>query len=228
MKEATLVKPSDRLRDVAMPVWNEIMAHPYVNELKVGTLPLETFRFYVQQDWLYLREFTRTAAIIATRAVDPEVMTFLLAWVQPLVGMEYHFHKKHAAALNLNFDNIDWEMNETNWAYSRHMIATAHTASTAEALAALLPCPCVYAHVGKLLVEGEKSPNPMYQEWIDFYAPDRDGFRPRVIALENVFDRVAAAADAATMARCERNYVISSRYEWAFWDSAYRRRAWPI
>jgi len=27
MKEATLVKPSDRLRDVAMPVWNEVMAH---------------------------------------------------------------------------------------------------------------------------------------------------------------------------------------------------------
>jgi thiaminase/transcriptional activator TenA len=68
----------------------------------------------------------------------------------------------------------------------------------------------------------------MYQEWIDFYAPERDGFRPRVVALENLFDRVAANLDPATLARCERNYVISSRYEWWFWDTAYRRRTWPV
>jgi thiaminase/transcriptional activator TenA len=228
MKEATALKPSDRLREAAMPVWKEILAHPYLNELKAGTLPRDTFRFYVQQDWLYLQDFTRTAATIGARAADPEVMRFLLDWVQPLVSMEYHFHRKHAAALDLNFENVDWEMNEANWAYTRHMLAAAHTATTAEALAALLPCPCVYAHVGLQLCAGPVCPDPMYQEWIDFYAPERDGFRPRVVALENLFDRVAANLDPATLARCERNYVISSRYEWWFWDTAYRRRTWPV
>src|SRR5205823_3131553 len=112
---------------------------------------LDTFRFYVQQDWLYLQEFTRTVAGIAAHSADHHVTQFLLDWVQPLVGMEYHFHHKHADQLRLDFDRIDWEMNEANWAYSRHMLAAATLGSTAEALAALLPCPCVYAHVGKTL-----------------------------------------------------------------------------
>jgi thiaminase/transcriptional activator TenA len=228
MNSVTVQKPSARLRDLARPVWDQIVAHPYIKELKNGTLPLETFRFYVQQDWLYLQEFTRMAAIIGGRFPDVEGMKFMLEWVQPLVGMEYHFHKKHAAQLDLDFTDVTWEMNEANWAYTRHMLAAAHMGSTAEALAALLPCPCVYAHVGALLVEGAKSPNPMYQDWIDFYAPSRDGLTPRIAAIQARFDEVAANADPATLARCERNYIISSRYEWEFWDSAYKRVTWRV
>src|SRR5258708_1566765 len=140
MNSITLQTPSDRLRDLGRPVWDQIMVHPYIKELKNGTLPLETFRFYVQQDWLYLQEFTRMAAIIGGRFADVEGMKFMLEWVQPLVGMEYHFHKKHAAQLDLDFANVTWEMNEANWAYTRHMLAAAHTGSTSEALAPLLPC----------------------------------------------------------------------------------------
>jgi thiaminase/transcriptional activator TenA len=224
--QEVMVKPSARLQEIAQPVWEKIVAHPYLNELADGTLPLETFRFYVQQDWLYLREFARTVAAIAGRSSDSEVTRFLLDWVQPLVGMEYHFHHKHAAVLDLDFDNISWSMNEANWAYTRHMLAAAHAGSTAEALAALLPCPCVYAYVGQQLVDRPRSPNAMYAEWIDFYAPNRDGYRPHVVALERLFDRVAATADAATLARCENNYLISSRYEWWFWDAAYKRETW--
>jgi thiaminase/transcriptional activator TenA len=226
--DITLLKPAAQLEAAAMPVWEKILVHPYLHELQAGTLPLATFRFYVQQDWLYLQEFTRTVAAIAGRSSDPEVTKFLLDWVQPLVGMEYHFHHKHAAVLDLDFDNITWEMNEANWAYSRHMLAAAHAGSTAEALAALLPCPCVYAFVGKTLVNGPRSPNPMYAEWIDFYSPGPEGYRPRVIALENVYNRVAASADPATLARCERNYIISSRYEWWFWDSSHKRETWRV
>lgn len=228
MAEGMMLKPADRLQEAAMPVWERILEHPYIRELKEGSLPIETFRFYVQQDWLYLQEFTRAAAIIAGRCPEPDLMKFLLAWVEPLVSMEHHFHKKHAAQLDLDFENIDWRMNEANWAYTRHMLAAAHAGSTIEALAALLPCPCVYAYVGKTLVEGPRSPNPMYADWIDFYAPGPEGFRPRIVALEGIYNRLAATADQATLARCEQNYLISSRYEWWFWDTAYRQRTWPV
>jgi thiaminase/transcriptional activator TenA len=230
------LKPSERLRQLAMPVWERILAHPYLKELKDGTLPVETFRFYVQQDWLYLQEFTRAAAVIAGRTPDAESLKFMLTWVEPLVGMEYHFHRAHAEELGLDFDHVDWQMNEANWAYSRHMLAAAHGATAAEGLAAMLPCPHVYSHVGEVLLDGDRSPNPMYADWIAFYAPgkvsevdersyDRDA---RIAGLTALFDRLAAGLDDAAMARCERNYLISSRYEWWFWDTAYRRQMWPV
>jgi thiaminase (transcriptional activator TenA) len=236
---ATPVRPSERLQAAALPVWQRIVEHPYIRELKQGTLPLDTFRGYVQQDWLYLQEFTRTVAVIAGRCPEAQQVKFLLAWAEPLANMEYHFHKKHAAQLDLDFDHITWEMNEANWAYTRHMLAAAHTGSTAEALAALLPCPCVYSYVGQKLIAGPPSPEPIYADWIAFYAPghvDDAGTVPpalrerdrRIEAMQALYDQVAATADGATLARCERNYLISSRYEWWFWDAAYRRATWPV
>ncbi len=230
------LKPSERLRQVAAPIWDRILSHPYLQELKTGTLPVDTFRFYVQQDWLYLQEFARAAAVIAGRMPDSGGMRFMLNWVEPLVGMEYHFHRSHAAELGLDFDHISWEMNEANWAYSRHMLAAAHGTSPAEGLAAMLPCPHVYSFVGDVLRDGPSCPQPMYADWIAFYAPgkvssveertyDRDA---RIIGLTAQFDELAAGLDDAAMARCERNYVISSRYEWWFWDTAYRRQNWPV
>lgn len=223
----TATRPSTRLRAAAAPVWAAVLEHPYIKELASGTLPRATFRAYVKQDWLYLEEFLRTTAIIASRAADGAVMRQLLQYAQRLVTMEHHFHHAHQAELELDFSRIDWEMSETNYAYTRHMLACAHGGSTVEALAALLPCPCVYAHVGEKLAAGPRPPVAMYASWIDFYAPTAS-FAERVGQLEATFDRLAAHASPDELARAERNYVISSRYEWMFWDAPYRGREWPV
>ncbi len=226
MTTETLVKPSQRLKLAAAPIWAAVLEHPYILELASGTLPRETFRAYVKQDWLYLQEFLRTTALIAARAPDPEIMKFLLNWVERLIGMEYHFHHKHAEELGLDFNKIDWEMNSVNYAYSRHMLASAYGGSTLEALGALLPCPCVYAHVGEKLTSGTPPADPLYAEWIEFYGPGR--VAERIKMLEAMFDRLAEHASPEEMARAERNYIISSRYEWMFWDAPYRGLEWPV
>jgi thiaminase/transcriptional activator TenA len=46
--------------------------------------------------------------------------------------------------------------------------------------------------------------------------------------LADVYDALAAEEDQATLARCEQNFLVSSRFEWRFWDAAYRRETWPV
>ena len=71
---------AEELRRAAAPIWEAILEHPYLNELASGTLHRETFRFYVQQDWLYLQEFTRTAALTAARCPDVKEMRDECPW----------------------------------------------------------------------------------------------------------------------------------------------------
>jgi len=220
------LRPSKRLEAAAAPIWRAILDHPYLKELAAGTLPRSVFREYVKQDWLYLQEFLRASTVIASRCPDPELMKVLLNRVQWLIGMENHFHHKHAAELELDFATIDWEMNEANYAYTRHMLWAAHTGSTLEALGAMMPCPCVYIHVGSVLTAGLPPSDPIYAEWIEFYGPGPLAERTR--QLEEIFDRLAAQAGPDELARAERNYVISSRYEWLFWDTPYRGRHWFV
>ena len=226
MPAQVALRPSQVLREAAMPIWDAVLEHPYLKELAAGTLPRDTFREYVKQDWLYLEEFLRATVTIAARAADPELMKVLIKRVEWLIGMENHFHHKHAAELRLDFDHIDWQMNEANYAYTRHMLWAAHTGTTVEALAAMMPCPCVYIHVGDVLYKAARPSDPMYAEWIEFYGPGPLAERTR--QLEEIFDRIAAHAPPDEMARAQQNYVISSRYEWMFWDAPYRGRSWPV
>ena len=41
-------------------------------------------------------------------------------------------------------------------------------------------------------------------------------------------DRAAESASAQERARMLGMYKRSAQYEWMFWDSAYRREAWPV
>ncbi len=46
--------------------------------------------------------------------------------------------------------------------------------------------------------------------------------------LRSFVDRAAEATGAAGRARMEDVFVASSRYEYMFWDAAYRMEEWPV
>ena len=54
---------SEQLQNDAEPIWQRIFDHPFLKEIKEGTLPEETFRYYLLQDYLYLEGFGRTVAL---------------------------------------------------------------------------------------------------------------------------------------------------------------------
>jgi thiaminase/transcriptional activator TenA len=224
---ATKSRHSDTLLQQAMPIWQSILEHPFLLELRDGTLPMGTFRFYIQQDWLYIQERIGHWAVVAGRCVDPELRRSLALLLDNVARLEpAAFHLKHAPALGLNLEHVTWEMNAANWAYSTHELAATHAGGTAEGLAALLPCPLVYQFVGEQLMLGRRPANAIYADWIAFYGSGLGD--PRRETLLGLYDRLAAEANAATLARCERNFLISSRYEWQFWDAAYARQMWPV
>ena len=67
--------------------------------------------------------------------------------------------------------------------------------------------------------------NP-YQRWIDTYQDEAFGQSVReVLALTDAAHGGASAAEWALM--CEA-YLKAVRYEWMFWDSAYRLETWPV
>jgi thiaminase/transcriptional activator TenA len=227
MTLGTRTLPSEHLLSLTYPVWDSILRHPFLRELRDGSLPIATFRFYLEQDWLYIQERIGEWAILAGRCPEPDIRRTLTTILEQVARLEpAAFHLKHAPALGLDFEHITWDMNAANWAYTTHELAAVYGGTTVEGLAALLPCPLVYQFVGERLMQATLPANPIYADWIRFYGSGLGD--PRRETLLGLYDRLAADADAATLARCERNFLISSRYEWEFWDAAYRQATWPV
>ena len=92
-------------------------------------------------------------------------------------------------------------------------------------IAAILPCFWVYWDVGTAIDRTAAADNP-YRAWIDTYADE--GFGESVRRVIGLTDRAADAGSAGTRDAMTEAFVASTRYEWMFWDAAYRLEDWPI
>ena len=68
---------AQRMRDAADVVWEEGYRQPFIRELGAGTVPRDTFAFYLIQDELYLNDYAKVHALAVTKTDDNEVMAFM-------------------------------------------------------------------------------------------------------------------------------------------------------
>lgn len=93
----------------------------------------------------------------------------------------------------------------------------------AEILAALLPCYWLYYEVGETL-KACKPENGIYQEWIATYGGD--WFKELVTEQVDRFDELAEKSAAEVRANMKENFIISSFYEYQFWNMAHKKESW--
>jgi len=79
--------------------------------------------------------------------------------------------------------------------------------------------------VGQAL-ERRGSADPLYARWIGTYASAE--FQEVGAWLRACLNERAAALPETELAALEAIFLTSSRYEYMFWDMAWRREAWPV
>jgi thiaminase/transcriptional activator TenA len=208
------------------PMYQAILRHPFVRGLTDGSLSREAFRFYAVQDALYLREFARGLSVTAARAPRDEWIIMFNEHAAGALRVERALHESFFVEFGLTADDVArTPMAPTNVAYTSYLLAVAYGAPFHEAVAALLPCYWIYWEVGKAL-ERAGSPDPLYARWIATYAAAE--FGAVVQAVLEATDAVAGDLRAAERDAMRRHAIVTSRYEWMFWDMGYRREGWPL
>ena len=217
---------SEQLWDSAEATYRAILEHPFLRGLTDGTLPRGAFRHFVVQDGHYLRDYARALAVCAAKApTEQDVRAFADDAVGALTA-EQEMHADFLKALAADgAGSADDVVRPTTRAYSSYLLATVYGGSFAEGLAAVLPCYWIYARVGEELLR-TSSPDPLYARWIASYGDEAfQGVVRRVLELT---DRIGAELSPAERARAVRHFALTSRYEWMFWDAAWRGETWPV
>ena len=213
---------TDDLWQEAQPLWQAILTHPFLTEIKAGTLPIESFRYYVGQDYHYLEGFARTVATALAKAPTVELLSAIARRV--LTPIERPLHERLFALAGLDPAGVaDLPLAPTNLAYQNHMLAVASRGGLGETAAALLPCPWTYHELGNHLTEVA---HPIYGQWAAFYSEGL--LTDSVRAWRSFVDDEAAEAGPRTRLAMRQAFLRSMRYEWMFWEMAYRREAWPL
>ncbi|TAM93109.1 MAG: thiaminase II [Jatrophihabitans sp.] len=217
---------SERLWAPAQDTYAAILAHPFLAGLTDGSLPRARFAYYLAQDVHYLRDYARALALVGARAPNHHIGAMFATHAAEAVAAELALHEQILPQLGVDPAALDAiPASPTTTAYTSYLLATGYGSGFADGLAAVLPCYWIYQRVGDTLA-GQGSPDRLYQRWIDTYAGDR--FAATVDAVLAVVNETGPGLSDEDRRRAGRHFCTTARYEWMFWDAAWRQEAWPI
>jgi thiaminase/transcriptional activator TenA len=219
---------SDHLRKLTQPMWKAQLTHPFVVALGKGTLPERKFKYYILQDARFLGDLSRVFAAGALRAPDSDSALRFATLAEETITVERSLHENYGKRWKMTAKEMSSvPMAPTNYAYTRHMLTVALSGSAAEITVVALPCAWIYCVVGQhLLKHGPPKKNHPYRDWLMLYASPE--FAEVQQWMRKKVDQWAKTAGKEEKRRMEESFVISSRYEWMFWEMAWNEEEWPV
>lgn len=155
------------------PIWKAHTNHRFVLSLGRGTLPLESFKFYLIQDYHFLDQYARSLCASASKA---PALPDVFAQAEYALSVREEL-KMHLSYCSTRFGISETEMRET----PKHSACEAYTqflwdiAGRDDWLAmqvAIAPCMYGYKVVGDFLTEWDgtvKGESNCYWDWIRQY-----------------------------------------------------------
>lgn len=226
MAQPVVAPLCEELRAGCSDVWEGLHEHPFLRELAAGTLPLETFRFYLEQDLFFLPDYLRAIGLAIGRADGDEELELLVSEAQIIVGRELESVRtllRRVEELAGPGDAAP-EPAPTTVAYTGFLLATAARGDAVDVMTALLPCAWSYADIA-LGIADEIAEHPIYSDWIRFFAGTE--YVDSIAERRAMLDRVAAGVDESRLRRLGALFATAARLELAFWEMAYTQEQWP-
>ncbi len=218
---------SSDLKRQASTIWGSIYGHPFLRELHAGTLPMDRFTYFILQDYLYLLDFAQVLCQAGAKSPDLKTLELFTRHALIAVEVERSFHASYGKSLGFSQRKLDTTpKGPVTEAYTRHLQAVAGRGSLGEIVAALLPCYWIYGEVGKRLYKNRPAKPKIYREWIETYASA--GYWKPVREQIGLMNHLGARAQREEKDRMRSHFLLSSRYEYLFWDQAYRLESWPV
>lgn len=218
---------TDELEPMAESIWDAIVDHPMVQALGAGTLDEDPFRYWVKQDYVYLIEYSRVFAYGSAKSPNLERMGTFADLLESTINTEMELHRGYAAEFDISRAELeDTTPSPTTQAYTDFLVRVAATETFGELVATLLPCMWGFNETGLRLEALGKPADDRYAEWIEMYAGDE--FTELTEWCKELMDEVAEPKHTDVRDRYRSLFRTSARYEYRFWDAAWRQETWSV
>jgi len=215
------MKWSEITWNASEPIYRKILELPFLTELMNGTLPIEKFYHYLHQDAIYLSEYGKIMAGIASKLNNAKHRNTFLLFAEDSIAVELSLHEtflRDAPAMSYPGPSPCCLL------YTGYLSYLLHFSTVEQILAGILPCFWIYQKVGEYILENQTKDHNPYQQWIDTYSGE--DFAKMVILAIDICDAVASKSQQTS--EMTESFIYAAKMEWMFWDSAYNLETWPV
>ncbi|KAI8282327.1 putative hydroxymethylpyrimidine/phosphomethylpyrimidine kinase 2 [Colletotrichum sp. SAR11_57] len=199
-------------------VWSEFVYHPFVMAMGDGTLPLESFKKYLIQDYLYLVHFARANSLASYKAKNIADISAGASIVSH-IAREMSLHIDYCKGFGITVPEIEaTEEHQACTAYTRYVLDVGQSEDWIALQMALAPCLLGYGAVAKQLhgdVKTKRDDNT-YWKWIENYVAD--DYVQAVKTGSELIERHAVLQSPSSIERLIKIFIHGTKMEIGFWE----------
>ncbi|CAI7667732.1 unnamed protein product [Penicillium pancosmium] len=205
-------------RPDVQPVWQKFTHHEFVEGLGQGTLPLDRFKEYLVQDYLYLVQFARSNALASYKA---KTMDSIAASAQIVLHIqrEMALHLDYCASFGLSKEEIEAHSETIACtAYSRYILDVGQSEDWLALQMALAPCLIGYGAIARRLhsEDGTLRKGNQYWKWIENYVAE--DYTEAVRLGSELLEKHMQKVSPSRMEELIQIFMRATELEIRFWD----------
>ncbi|KAI2639848.1 Phosphomethylpyrimidine kinase-domain-containing protein [Hypomontagnella submonticulosa] len=200
------------------PVWHRFINHPFVLSLGNGELPLESFKGYLIQDYLYLVHFARANALASYKSKNMEDIA-AGARIVSHIHTEMKLHLDYCEEFGISKEEIEaTEELQACTAYTRYVLDIGQSEDWLGLQVALAPCLLGYGAIAKQLHGHPKTKTDgnTYWRWILNYVAD--DYVQAVQTGSALMERNAILQSPTRIEELVKIFIHATKMEIGFWE----------
>ena len=205
---------------VVQPLFKKICEHPFQSQMAEGTLSEDVFKIYLQQDSIYLSNYSKEMLMFADMVDDKDLKERFKIFAEDSMVAEKGLHQQ----LMSEFGIKGADPLPVTVEYMNHTRQYLDKGDIFLSLASILPCMWIYNEVGHYVqkrAKGGKS-NP-FHSWIECYSSEMmDNGAP---VMRELIDRLAEKETSKRKALMRSVFIRGCELEYEFWDQAFGKQA---
>lgn len=162
------------LKDYAKKEYSTYVNHEFVNRIADGTLSVDSFRYFLCQDYIYLTHYARVHAICGFKLNNLQEIA-AEAEIINIIRKETSLHIKYCESWGISLEELEKTKEASaNMAYTRFCIERGLSGDILDLKVALFACLIGYGEIGRRIVNDpatKRENNPFYK-WAENYAAD--------------------------------------------------------
>lgn len=210
------------LKDSCSDVWRAYTNPLFIDKLQDGTLPVESFRYYLKQDYLYLMHYVKCFALMAYKAETLEEIQFALRGTTWITEGELELHRQYER-WGVTTKELEVEEESVECiAYTRYMKDAGMSGDHLDLMVAIASCYTGYAEIGKRLIDDPNTnlEGHPYREWIEMYGGTN--YQSSTQTFIDELNKYGGGISTKKLYKLRKIFKDVTMLEVAFWDMGLR------
>lgn len=212
----------DYLYEETKDIWQDLYNHPFIEGLISGDLEISKFKYYLEEDYIYLWDHVKIFAIGITKTNNKEIIRKFSYLLNNCMENEMAIHRGVMKDFGIDVEKIEKRpANLTNLSYSNYRIAQSMIGGYEEFLMVLMACDLGYVNIFRHIdrVNPDAKNHPVYGKFITGYLdPTYLAYVDGTVDEINKIGRDMADGRRRHLIGIFKNCLV---YELKFWDMVY-------